>query len=106
MGQIIADIEKNNKEIIRVEVSEFKGRELINLRIWFYSFDGEYRPTQKGVTIDVSKFEELKKAINKIDEYLKDKDQNAVPEINEQIEDAVVEDDDDSDDESEEKEEK
>jgi hypothetical protein len=92
MGQIIADIEKNNKEIIRVEVSEFKGRELINLRIWFYSFDGEYRPTQKGVTIDVSKFEELKKAIHKIDEYLKDKDANAVPDLNVPIDDAVVED--------------
>ncbi len=82
MGQIIADIEKNSKEIIRVEVSEFKGRELINLRIWFSNVDGEYRPTQKGVTIDISKFEELKKAINKIDEFVKDREANTVPDLN------------------------
>jgi hypothetical protein len=73
MGQIIADIKKNEREIIRIEVSEFKGRELINLRQWFFHVEGEYRPTQKGVAIDVSKYEELKKAIDKIGEYLNDK---------------------------------
>lgn len=71
---IIADIERNQKEIIRVEVSEFNGKELINLRIWYHHFEGDYRPTQKGVALDISKFNELKTAIEKIDHYIQDKE--------------------------------
>lgn len=83
MGQIIADINRNAKEIIRVEVSEFKGKELINLRIWFQSNpEAPYRPTQKGVALDVSRYEDLKLAIEKVGEYLKDRSDDVVPEIN------------------------
>ena len=35
MAVLIKDIQRNNNEIIRIEVSEFKGRELINIRIWY-----------------------------------------------------------------------
>jgi len=82
MSVIIKDIQKNSKEIIRVEVSEFKGRELINLRIWFQAIDpgGDYvyKPSQKGVTLNVSQFEELKDAVEKIGNYLKDKEAGLV----------------------------
>ncbi len=87
MGQVIADIERNSTEIIRVEVSEFKGRELINLRIWYTHFDGTYKPTQKGVALDISKFKELKEAVDKIESYIKDRNNGVIPEVNEKIED-------------------
>jgi len=74
---IIKDIQKNNNEIIRIEVSEFKGNELINLRIWYQSIDENgdivHKPTQKGVVIDISKYEELKDGIERIGHYIKDK---------------------------------
>jgi len=73
MSTIIADIERNEKEIIRVEVSEFKGKELINLRIWYYHQEGEYRPSPKGVALDISKYAQLKEAVDKIGEYLKER---------------------------------
>ncbi len=73
MGQIIADIKRNEREIIRIEVSEFKGKELINLRQWYYHVEGEYRPTQKGVALDISKYKELKEAVDKIGQYIDDK---------------------------------
>lgn len=72
MGQIIADIERNEREIIRVEVSEFKGHELINMRIWYYHVEGEYRPTQKGFALDISKFNQLKDAVEKLENYIED----------------------------------
>lgn len=75
---IIADIERNQKEIIRVEVSEFNGKELINLRIWYHHMDGDYRPTQKGVALDISKFKDLKEAIDRIEHYIEDKDKGEV----------------------------
>jgi hypothetical protein len=77
MSIIIKDIKKNNNEIIRIEVSEFKGRDLINIRIWYQSIDpnsGEliFKPTQKGVTINIAEFEELKDGIEKLGNYLND----------------------------------
>jgi len=86
MGQIIADIGKNSREIIRVEVSDFKGKELINLRIWFQDVDGGYKPTQKGITLDISHYCDLKDAIEKIGQYIEDKKGGIVPEINKKSE--------------------
>ena len=85
MGVIIKDIKKNNNEIIRVEVSEFQEKELINIRIWFQAMDqntGEviFKPTQKGVALQLSEFAELQDAVNRLANYIKDKDTGNMPE--------------------------
>ena len=77
MPTIIKDIKKNNNEIIRIEVSEFKGRELINIRIWYQAIDSGsgdlvFKPTQKGVTLNITEFEELKDGVEKLGNYLND----------------------------------
>jgi hypothetical protein len=77
MSVIIKDIKKNNNEIIRIEVSEYKGRELINIRIWYQAIDSNsgdlvFKPTQKGVTLNISEFEELKDGVEKLGNYLHD----------------------------------
>lgn len=82
MSVLIKDIQKNNSEIIRIDVSEFKGKELINIRIWYQSIDNGnivYKPTQKGVTLNISEFEELKDAVLKLGNYIKDKDAGIAP---------------------------
>ncbi len=93
MGVIIKDIQKNNSEIIRIEVSEFKGRELINIRIWYSTIDGGsgdliYKPTQKGVTLNINEFKELKDGIDRLDQYIEDQQKGEKPE---QFEEAVTE---------------
>ena len=85
MSNIIYQIQKNNNEVIRIDVSEFKGRDLINIRIWyqaqnFDSGDLVYKPTQKGITLDISKFEDLKTGINKLENYLNDRQSGQTPE--------------------------
>ncbi len=85
MSVIIKDIKKNNNEIIRIEVSEFKGRDLINIRVWYQAIGGDkgdivYKPTQKGITINVSEFAELKDGILKLENYLEDVKKGTVPE--------------------------
>jgi hypothetical protein len=77
MSVVIKDIKKNNNEIIRIEVSEYKGRELINIRIWYQTIDnasGEmvFKPTQKGVTLNIAEFEELKDGVEKLGNYIHD----------------------------------
>ncbi|HOP61750.1 MAG TPA: transcriptional coactivator p15/PC4 family protein [Spirochaetota bacterium] len=85
MSILIKDIQRNSNEIIRIEVSEFKGKELINIRIWYVAgrdMDGNdvYKPTQKGVALNISEFSELRDGILKLEEYIKDKAGDAVPE--------------------------
>lgn len=94
MGQIIADIPRNSTEIIRVEVSEFKGKELINVRIWYSSIDQNtgsqvYKPTQKGFALNIEKFGELKSAIERLEQFINDRNLGIQPE---QFEEAKVED--------------
>jgi len=77
MSVIIKDIKKNNNEIIRIEVSEFKGRDLINIRIWYQSIDAGsgdlvFKPTPKGITLNISEFEELKDGVDKLGNYIQD----------------------------------
>ena len=84
MGVIIKDVKRNNNEIIRIEVSEFKGRDLINIRIWYQSIDANgdvtFKPTQKGVTINVAEFHELKDGIDRLGVYLEDSQKGLTPE--------------------------
>jgi hypothetical protein len=84
MSVLIKDIKKNNNEIIRIEVSEFKGRELINIRIWFQSIDGQgnvvYKPTQKGITLNLNEYDELRDGIEKLKNYIDDTKSGKKPE--------------------------
>lgn len=83
MSVIIKDIRRNDREIIRIEVSEFKGRDLINLRIWYQAVDDRgnvvYKPTQKGVALDVSNYAELLDGVERIGNYLKDREAGVNP---------------------------
>jgi len=93
MSVIIKDIKKNNKEIIRLEVSEFKGIDLINLRIWYSSIDNNsgdiiYKPTQKGITININEFDELKDGIDRLETYIKDQKAGTKPEQPEESNDS------------------
>ena len=61
---IIRDIDKGGGEIIRVEISEFKGKNYLNIRTWYTDREsGEYKPTQKGISIRPDLYEALKQAV-------------------------------------------
>ena len=59
----IADIERNSAEIIRIEISEFREKKLLNIRTWYLNDQNEYAPTKKGVTINIDKIADLKNAL-------------------------------------------
>jgi len=84
MAILIKDIQRNANEIIRIEVSEFKGKELINIRIWYLagrdaSGNDIYKPTQKGVALNISEFAELQDGIARLSDYIADKSDGVVP---------------------------
>lgn len=66
-GTPIAVIPKNKLEEIRVELSEFNGHDLINIRVWAERRDGstERIPTKAGIACKVTLLPELIEALRK-----------------------------------------
>ena len=61
------EIQKNSREVIRISDSEYEGHKFIDLRIW-YSDNGEYKPTKKGISFHPSKIGQVVDGILKIAE--------------------------------------
>ena len=72
-NELIHSFQKNATEEIRVSLSEYLGHKLIDIRVYYQGEDNEYRPTKKGLSISVEKFNDLQEAINKTEKILKKK---------------------------------
>jgi len=45
------EVRKNSMELIRVVGKEYKGHLFVDVRVYYESEDGEYRPTKKGIAL-------------------------------------------------------
>lgn len=63
LPRLIASIQKNGRETIRVEISEFKGRPLIGLRVWWAAEDGGQHPSSKGLSTSIKNLPALARAL-------------------------------------------
>lgn len=70
MDQLIATIEKNADEQIRVSLREYKGHPYIDIRVYWKPPEGEPGPTKKGVTLNPELFPGLKKAMGALEAAL------------------------------------
>lgn len=60
------ELERSQTEKLIIEDTEFKGRQLINFRIFFLADNEEWLPTKKGVTIRRDQLDEVIGFLNKI----------------------------------------
>ena len=60
------ELEKSPTEKLVIENSEYKGHDLVSLRIYFLSNEEEWLPTKKGVTFRRDQLDEVLDALNKI----------------------------------------
>ncbi len=74
MNEIIGEMEKGWNEKIVFSVSEFKGKNYANIRIYYEDDEGEWKPTKKGVTVSLDTFAEFKENIESLETYLKEND--------------------------------
>lgn len=52
MPIIVAEFERNSREVLRVSLDQYRGRDTLDIRIWFR--DGaELKPGRKGLTMSV-----------------------------------------------------
>ncbi len=69
--QIVAVIDRGAGRQIQVRLNEFKGKRYVDLRQFYLDEEQEvYKPTQKGVSIPVEQFGELKEALAKLETLL------------------------------------
>jgi len=72
MDELVAQFPKNKFEDIRVQIKQFKGYDLVDIRVFASARDGEEKvPTGKGVSVNVTHFLDLKKAILAAEEVLR-----------------------------------
>jgi len=65
---LIYKFTKNALEEVRVETTEYQGKEYLSVRVWYDASKGQntdWRPSQKGITISIDLLEDLKKGIDK-----------------------------------------
>ena len=48
---IYGDVQKNEKEVIRVQDGEYKGVTYVDVRVHYKDGNGELQPTKKGVAL-------------------------------------------------------
>lgn len=55
----------SSKQAIRAEVTEFKGRSLLSIRMWWFSEeDDDWRPSGKGFTVPIDRAEDFGEALS------------------------------------------
>ena len=67
---LIAEIPKNQKEVIRVGIEEFRGSRFIDCRVHFEGEDYEWRPTKKGIALNSECIGAVIKALQKAQKAL------------------------------------
>jgi predicted phosphoadenosine phosphosulfate sulfurtransferase len=70
MDEVIAQFEKNATEVIRVSLAEYRGRKLIDVRVYYSDDEGQYRPTKKGVSLTAERYTDFKRALLTLERVL------------------------------------
>ncbi len=60
------ELERSQTEKLIIEDSEFKGRQLVNMRIFFLGDNEEWLPTKKGITFKREQLDDVLGFLNQI----------------------------------------
>lgn len=60
------ELERSDTEKLVIESSQYKGLDLVSLRIYFLSKDEEWLPTKKGVTFRREQLDDVLGFLNQI----------------------------------------
>ncbi len=69
-AQIVHTFPKNPLEEVRASLTVYKGKQYVDLRIYYKGDDGEYHPSKKGLTLSLDLFPDLEEAVQKLKEVV------------------------------------
>ncbi len=59
-------LEKNSRESLVINQSEFKGVKLVDVRVFYKYENGDLKPTKKGVSVRLEQLDPLIKALSEV----------------------------------------
>ena len=59
-------LEKNSRESLVINQSEFKGVKLVDIRVFYKDEAGDLKPTKKGVSVRLEQLDALIKALSTV----------------------------------------
>lgn len=60
------EIRKNTREVIRINRADFKGHDVVNVRVFFDAGDGDMKPGKQGVAFRAALAPELIEALQSL----------------------------------------
>ena len=57
------EIDKNSLEKIRIQRTKYKGKDLLDIRVFYEAENGEWKPSPKGITFKVELLEDIIEAL-------------------------------------------
>jgi len=71
--EVTGEMDKGWNEKIVFGVSEFKGKNYANIRIYYEDDEGEWKPTKKGISVNLEDFVDFKQRVEELESYLQEK---------------------------------
>ena len=68
--EVIAELEKNQKEKIRVSIEEYRGTKFIDCRVYWEDEQGQWKPSKKGIALNSECINEVIEALQKASKKL------------------------------------
>lgn len=61
------EFQKNDRgEMVRIVREDYKGTDLVNVRVWYRADNGEMRPSKTGITINGNQIDQLIEALQAV----------------------------------------
>lgn len=70
MSHPVFEVSKNSKEIIRLNLEEYRGHKLADLRVYCQDEQGGMIPTRKGISIPISLWPQIRAGLVKMEEAM------------------------------------
>ena len=61
------EFKKNDRgEVVRIVREDYRGTDLVNIRVWYRADNGEMRPSKTGITINGNQIDQLIEALQAV----------------------------------------
>lgn len=64
---VITEWKRNKREVGRLTIEEFDGREIVHLRVWALDTQGALVPTKRGITIPLDQLAQTRKGLRQVE---------------------------------------
>jgi hypothetical protein len=70
MNRVLKTLKKNNREQIGICLTDFKGKLVINIRVFYQGANGEWLPGKQGLAFTIDKLPTFRDALQETAELL------------------------------------